>query len=339
MNLKSRPKHPLRRLGAAVFGVALLLVYGTLGYVLIEHYSVLDGLFMTVITVTTVGYEEVHKLDAAGEIFTISVIIFGVGGFLYTFSVLVEAISSGNYREYRRLRKLEATIRELSDHVIVCGYGRTGTQVVKELQALRQPYVVVEINDAPLADAVRANEPHIVGDATSGEVLEAAGIDRARALVCAVDSDERAVYIVLTARSLNSDIYIVARSGHTGAHSKMRRAGADRVVNPYLLSGERLAALAMQPAVVDALDMVRSGVAATMRIEEMMVSPGVVATDAAALRRSGSTLLALGHDDGSMVVGPIDTETVMANDIVVAMGTREQLNTLATMLRPAVPVR
>ncbi len=323
----------------ALAGLLALLVYGTVGFVVIEGYSVLEGIFMTLITVTTVGYEEVHQLDAAGELFTISVIVFGVIGFLYTFGVLVEAISSGTYREFRRVRRLEATVSGLRDHVIVCGFGRTGRQVIKELDALSQSYVVVEMNESPMVDLLRDNHPYVPGDATADDILKAAGIDHARALVCAVDTDERAIYIVLTARSLNPDLYIVARSSYVEAHAKLRRAGADRVVSPYLLSGERLAALAMQPAVVDALDMVRSGVAATMRIEEMVVAPGSKTLHAAELRTAGATLLALGHDDGSLVVGPIDSEVVHANDIVVAMGTREQLNTLASMLRPSTVVR
>ena len=326
---------PGRRLILALVGLLVLLAYGTAGYVLIERWSFLDALFMTVITVSTVGFEEVHRLNAAGEVFTISVIAFGVIGFLYTFGVLVELLSSGYWEHHRRARRVQRRLDDLRDHVIVCGYGRTGRQAGIELAQSQQPFVVIEWNPDGLASVEQDRVLHVLGDASSDEVLGRAGIRRARALISAVDSDERNVYIVLTARSLRPDLYIVARSSHPDSADKLRRAGADRVVSPYTLSGRRMAALAMQPAVVDTFDLLVGGADISMRVEELVVgADGGKGRTAADLRRSGAVLLALRSGDGALRVGPGDDEILRPDDIVVAMGTRDQLITLAATLGP-----
>jgi len=317
----------------------VLLAYGTVGYMLIEHWSFLDGLFMTVISITTVGYNEVHQLDTAGEVFTITVILFGVLGFLYTFAAIVDLLSSSRWRDYRRAKKLENAVTSLHDHVIVCGYGRTGKQVVEELKQSDHPYVVIEQNPEPLENVIRNNEPHVVGDASSDEVLQNAGIEKARALVSVVDSDQGNVYIVLSARSLNPHLYIVSRSSYPESFAKLQRAGADRVVSPYTLSGSRMAGLALRPNVVDALDMVLTGAGTGVRIEEMVVGASAGKLAARDLRRSGATLLAVGSAQGELIVGPKDEEPLAPNDLVVAMGSRDQLRALATALGPRNAVR
>ena len=316
-------------------GLLALLIYGTAGYMLLERYPFLDALFMTVITVSTVGFEEVHRLDAAGEGFTISVIAFGVIGFLYTFGLVVELLSGGEWQRYRRARRVQRQLDDLRDHVIVCGYGRTGRQAVLELTQSQQTFVVIEWNPDGLASVEQDRVLHVLGDASNDEVLERAGIRRARALISAVDSDERNVYIVLTARTLRPDLYIVARSSHPDSAEKLRRAGADRVVSPYTLSGRRMAALAMQPAVVDTFDLLVGGADTSMRVEELVVGADAgKGRTAADLRRSGAVLLALRSGDGALRVGPGDDEALHPDDIVVAMGTRDQLTALAAALGP-----
>jgi voltage-gated potassium channel len=323
---------PLRGFLPAFVALLVVIGYGTAGYMLVERFGLLDALFMTVITITTVGYEEVHHLDAAGQGFTISLIIFGVAGFLYTFGVLVDQLTSGGWREFRRYRRMDSQLRALRDHVIVCGYGRTGRQVVSEIREKGIPYVVVEMNPDPLEDVRRNREPHIVGDAASDEVLHEARIERARALVSAVDSDERNVYIVLTARSLNPTLFIVARSSYPDSIPKLERAGADRVVSPYTTTGRRMAALALQPAVVVVIDMVtREG--GSMAIEELVV-PDSVRLTAGMLRRSGALLLAVRGAGGRLSVGLEDEAPLAPGDLLVVLGTPEQLTSLATTLTP-----
>jgi voltage-gated potassium channel len=231
---------------------------------------------------------------------------------------------------------VQRRLDSLRDHVIVCGYGRTGRQAGIELTQSQQPFVVIEWNPDGLANVEQDRVLHVLGDASDDEVLERAGIGRARALISAVDSDERNVYIVLTARSLRPDLYIVARSSHPDSAEKLRRAGADRVVSPYTLSGRRMAALAMQPAVVDTFELLIGGADSSMRVEELVVGAAAGrAHTAADLRRSGAVLLALRSGDGALRVGPGDAEVLRPDDIVVAMGTRDQLTALAAALAPA----
>lgn len=327
-------RHPLGRLWRPLAVLAAVLVYGTVGFMLIGGWSVLDALFMTVISITTVGYEEVHPLDARGEGFAISLIVFGVAGFLYTFGVIVEVLGSGRWQEYRRFRRMQDQLSRLRDHVIVCGYGRTGKQVVAELEQGGHSYVVVEMNPQPFDEVQRDRRPHVHGDAASDEILQQAGIERARALVSAVDSDERNVYIVLTARSINPRLFIVARSSYPDSMPKLHRAGADRVVSPYTLSGRRMAALALQPAVVDTIDMVMGGESTSMSIEELVVPAEASGLTAGALRRSGAILLAVRSSQGGLSVGPGDGHALQPADLLVAMGTRSQLDALADALRP-----
>ena len=228
---------------------------------------------------------------------------------------------------------MDRRLDQLHDHVIICGYGRTGTRIASEVRAKGVPYVVIEMNPEPLESVRAAGEPLLVGDAASDEVLQHAGIARARSLVSAVDSDERNVYIVLTARSLNPQLFIVARSSFPDSVAKLERAGANRVVSPYTTSGTRMAALAMQPAVVDVLDIVAGGTTTT--IEELVVPPDAEGRlTAAALRRSGATLLAVRSTDGRMHVSPPDSYALQADDVVVAMGVRAQVDALANSLRP-----
>jgi voltage-gated potassium channel len=228
---------------------------------------------------------------------------------------------------------MQDQLERLRDHVIVCGYGRTGKQVVAELEQGRHRYVVVEMNPHPLGEVQRDRRLHVEGDAASDEVLARAGIDRARALVSAVDSDERNVYIVLTARSINPKLFIVARSSYPDSLAKLRRAGADRVVSPYTLSGHRMAALALQPAVVDTIDIVLAE-GGRMAIEELVVPDGPGALTAGTLRRSGAVLLAVRSPQGALSVAPDDGHQLSADDLIVAMGTRAQLEALADALRP-----
>jgi voltage-gated potassium channel len=324
---------PLRGFVPALVALLAVVTYGTVGYVVVEHFSWLDGLFMTVITITTVGYEEVHHLDTAGQVFTITLIAFGVIGFLYTFGVIVEQLTSGRWQEFWRYRRMDSQLRSLRDHIIVCGYGRTGTQVVKDLEEAGCRYVVVEMNADPLEGVRRDGRLCVVGDAANDDVLHLAGIDHARALVSAVDSDERNVYIVLTARTMNPSLFIVARSSFPESVDKLQRAGADRVVSPYTTSGRRMAALALQPAIVDVIDMISSEGGA-MAIEELVVPQSAEGLTAGMLRRSGGLLLAARSVGGHLSVGPDDDSPIGPGDLLVVMGTPDQLTALASELSP-----
>ncbi len=244
-------ENPFARFRLPGVMLAVILLFGTLGYTFIEKWSWLDAMFMTVITISTVGYGEVHPLDTAGKVFTSVLILAGVGTMLYAFGVFAETLSEGHFLEFRRVRRLERKVSGLRNHFIVCGYGRTGTQVVGELEAQRQPYVVVD-NNADAIERLRSEDRlHIEADAASEAVLEAAGIQHARALISAVDSDERSVYITLIARALNPKLWIVARASQPASIRRLELAGANQAVSPYLMAGHRMAEMALDPSLKD----------------------------------------------------------------------------------------
>jgi len=316
----ARPRRPWRGFTPAVLGLTAALVYGTAGYMVVERYDLLD---------------EVRPLDAAGQVFTITLIAFGVLDFLYILGVIVEQLASGRWREWRRYQRVERDLAALRDHVIVCGYGRAGTQIGRELERGGHAFVVVEMNPDGMENVERDQRLCVQGDAATDAVLQRAGIERARALISAVDSDERNVYIVLTARSVNPGLFIVARSSYPDSVSKLQRAGADRVVSPYTEGGQRMAALAVQPALVDVIDTVL-GDGSPVTIEELLVPADVGSTTAGDLRTSGVTLLAV-RSHGVLTVGPDDDAPVGPGDLLIAVGDRDQLAALATTLSPIRP--
>jgi len=321
--------NPLRRFRLVGLGLVATLAVGTLGYRLIEGWSWLDSFFMTLITVTTVGYGEVHPLDMGGKVFTSVVIVGGVGTVLYAFGVLGEAIGGGQLATYSRRRRLERRLGRITGHVIVCAYGRVGSQVVRELERDGVDVVVIENNAGPVARLAAEDKLFLQADASSKDALERAGVDRARALVTAADSDERNVYVTLTARSLNPGLFIVARAGDPESIDRMRQAGADRVVSPYRMAAVRMADVTQRPAVVDALDSVRHG-SADLGIDEILVpsdSPLIRMPGALVEleRGSGAHVLALRRLDGELFTGPDGGIQPQAEDLLVLLGTRAEL--------------
>jgi voltage-gated potassium channel len=302
--------------------LGLSLAYGTFGYRLLESWNLLDAFYMTVITLTTVGFREVQPLDGGGQLFTISLILLGLVAVLSAVGAGTELLASGTLGKTVLERRTRKRMRVLRDHFVVCGYGRVGRAAAREL--VRDGASVVAID--PDRDATAALErdglPHLVADATEEEALVQAGIDRARGLVCAVDSDEVNVYITITARALNPALTIVARAAKPESVETLRRAGADRVVSPYGLSGTRMAFLSLRPAVVDFLDMVT--VAPDLRLEEIVVRPGSELAGktigAARSEYPGATILALKREGADLVASPGDSERLVTNDLVVVLG-------------------
>ena len=291
---------------------------------------------MTLTTVTTVGYEEVHPLGPAGRIFTMTVIVAGVGTVLYSIGIFGELVVEGHLASYARMRGMERRIADLRDHYIVCGYGRMGSQVTAEFAHLNTQFVVVDNNPTPLERLRASSILYVEGDATSDEALIAAGILRAKGLVSAVDSDERNVFITLTARALNPSLFIVARSSFPDSVEKLRRAGANQVVSPYLMGAHRMAALAVRPVAVDVLDTVLHGENIDLVVEEFMVPPssrmlGRTLGDSG-LRSAGANVLAVRKRSGQLRINPPDSLILESDDLLVAIGTREQVDAAERLL-------
>src|SRR5207244_241386 len=221
-----RTEHPLRRFPAAAVRLALVITVGVSGYMVIDGWSLLDSFYMVIITISTVGYSEVHAQGTAGRLFTSGLIVVGVGTMLYGFGVFAETLADNAFGRYRRDRQLQRDLNHLRDHFIICGYGRIGTQVVAEFEGPRVPYVAIAQQAQATGRVRREGRLHIEGDAAKEEILRQAGIERAKGLVSAVDSDERAVYIVLAARAFNPNLYIVARAGRPDSIRRLELAGA-----------------------------------------------------------------------------------------------------------------
>lgn len=319
----------MRRIQFALGAVLAVVVAGSAGYVVLG-YSVLDAFYQTVTTITTVGFREVHPLTTAGKIFTIALIIAGVGTALYAFSVVLESLVEGHLRQHFEGRRMERDIARMSGHAIVCGWGRVGRATATALAGQGTGVVVVDVNPQRVAEAAF---PALTGDVTDDEVLRKAGIMQARALVAAIDTDAENVYVTLSARSLRPDLVIIARARNEASEAKLLRAGATRVVNPQRIGGQRIAAAALQPNVVEFLDVVMHDASLEFRLEEVPVLAGsrldgTTLQEASAGEAAGALVLALRGHDGTFLTNPPMRTTVEAGSVLIAIGTRQQLSTL-----------
>jgi voltage-gated potassium channel len=329
--------HPLRRFALPGAALGLVLLYGTGGYLLIERWTLLDAFYMSVITITTVGYQEVHPLSPAGRLFTITVIAAGITSVLYALGVFIEVLSEGYLGVYRRERQMQRSIGALRDHFIVCGYGRTGSQIVREFERERVPYIAIDDNPEAVARLRNEGRLYIEADAASEEALKVAGIERARGLISAIDSDERAVYLTLAARALNPQLYILSRAGQSESARRLELAGAHRVVSPYEMAGRQLAELAIRPAVVDLMMTIHHG-QADIAVEELLVSPacpaiGKTLVEADLVSGSTARLLALRRADGSLYINPEGDLVLQEDDLIIALGTPDELALTAALVQ------
>jgi voltage-gated potassium channel len=229
------------------------VVYGTVGYMALEGWPFLDALYMTIITMTTVGFREVNELDTGGRLFTLTVVVLGVGTALIGISLLAAAIAEAELGGLTRRRRMAKRIEGLEEHFIVCAYGRVGRAAVRELQAAGVDFVVIDPKEELQERMERDGVPFMVDDPSLEPVLRRAKVEAARGLICAVDSDATNVFITLAARALNPDLFIVARASEPDSHDRLERAGADRVVSPYVSSGRHMVRMALDPTIVDLL--------------------------------------------------------------------------------------
>jgi voltage-gated potassium channel len=319
----------VRRTQLALLAVLAVVTAGSIGYIMLG-FSPLDAVYQTVTTITTVGFREVRPLGAAGKIFTIALIIAGVGTALYAFSVVLESLVEGHLRQHFERRRMERDIARMSGHTIVCGWGRVGRAVAVHLAGQGAAVVVVDIDPQRVADVAC---PALVGDVTDDEVLRKAGIMRARALVAAINTDAENVYVTLSARSLRPDLIIIARARTEASEPKLLRAGATRVVNPQRIGGQRIAAAALQPNVVEFLDVVMHDGSLEFRLEEVPVRAGSrlaghTLQEADAGEATGALVLALRGRDGTFLTNPPMRTPVEAGYILIAIGTQQQLSAL-----------
>jgi voltage-gated potassium channel len=316
--------------------VALLLSIfagGTIGYAVIEGWSPWDAFYMTVITVTTVGYREVHELSRTGEIFTVFLALGGVGTAFYTFTQLMALVVEGGMAShFRRLRRARM-INTIRDHFIVCGFGRIGSIVAREFKQQDVPFVVIEHDPKRFQDAVESGFLAIDDDASQEEVLKRAGIERARGLIAAVGTDAENVYTVLSARVLRPDLFIIGRAESGDSSRKLLRAGADRVISPYRIGAIQIAQTAIRPAVVDFVDLATSSENLELSMEEVTIAPqsslaNHSLVDANLRQRFGIIVVGIQREDSRMEFNPEPDTAIRPGDKLVVLGRPDSLKRL-----------
>ena len=314
-----------------------ITVVGVVGFIVIEGYSFLDALYMAVITLSTVGYGEVQPLSEAGKAFTVVLILFGLGFVLYTITTVATAVIEGSLIDFMKGRRMDRRIRELEGHVLVCGYGRVGMWAARALSAAGREIVVVDQDPARVRHATEKGLLAMEGDATEDEQLESAGLERAGALVCALDNDAENVFLAVTARGISRRLLIVARASDEKAEAKLRRAGADRVISLHELGGQRMAYSILQPAAFDFLDVFIRDEALDLRLHEFRVPKGSEVAgkalrDGRLRQDTGAIVIAIRRDGGKFDGNPDPGFVLAEGDELIALGREEQLARLHELL-------
>jgi voltage-gated potassium channel len=318
--------------------ILLIILIGTFGYMLIEDSSIIDALFMTVISITTVGFKEVFPLSAVSKLFTIFLIFGGVGLFLYFVSMITEAMVEGGMQTYLGRRNMEKKLADIKDHYIVCGFGRIGKVICKILHENNRSFIIIE-NDP---DEVKAIDElgYLVlnGDATNDDILIKAHINVARSLIAVTSSDADNVYIILSAKGLNQDIFILARSsGKPGAETKLLRAGANKVISPYDIGARRMAQSIVRPTVIDFIDLTVHHGELGLRLEELLVSEKATFVnktlmDSGIRQEHDLIVVAIKRNKGEMLFNPNPNTEILAGDILVVLGEHANIHGLEKKL-------
>jgi voltage-gated potassium channel len=316
----------------------LLLVAGTVGYQILEGLSAFDALYLTVITLTTVGYGDIHPHTAAGRTFTMFLLLGGVFTLLYAATEIIRGIVSGELRTALGRQRMERNLAGLRNHLIVCGYGRMGHLVGAHFAAGGLPFVVIDNQAESLADFQVPHGLALHGDATSDEVLRRAGVERARALITVTTSDADNLYITMSARLLNARLFIVARAEDERAEQKLLRAGADRVVSPYAIGGARMAQAVLRPTVVDFLELATRTEHLALQIEEVQIVAGsrlagTTLRDSQVRQDLGIMIVAIKKAAGEMLFNPPPDAAMQPGDILITLGPRPQLDRLERLAR------
>lgn len=326
-----------RRVRLAALVLVGVLTCGTVGYMLIEHWNLIDSLYMTAITITTVGFGEVASLDVAGRLFTMGLIAVGVAGIGYSVGTIVEFAVEGYLTGILGGRRMEKRIGALRDHQVVVGLGRVGSIVAQALADKGVPFVVVDSSEESLLAARDAGWLYVHGDATEEETLLHAGIASAKGLVTALDTDADNLFVALTARTLNPSLFIVARSSSVASEAKILRSGADRVLTPNVIGGRRMASMVLDPVVTDYLDVVMHGDRLEYKLESLVVAKdgrleGRSIREARVRTETGAYILAVLPSGGTLDTDPAADTVLRAGDSLIVLGTSAQLETLARLL-------
>jgi voltage-gated potassium channel len=325
-------KVSLGRIAGGVVWLAVVTCVGAVGFHSMEGWSWSDSFYMVFITLSTVGFGEVHPLSLAGRLWTIALLLGGVGVVAYTATMAVDFILEGRMTGIRRRRRMERQIQSMENHIIICGYGRVGRQIMEDIRAAGRDLVVIE-RDTP--EDEMEDIPHVVGSAEDESALLEAGIDRASGLVAAVDSDVMNVFITLTAKSLNPNIRIIARSGQPDTVRKLKQVGANRVVSPYTTSAQRMSHLALNPGTVDFYEFMSDPLGLNIQIQQMEVAAGSQLAGHSLreldLRRATGVLVVAVRSGAHSELNPDPGLVLTAGSILLVLGTEDQCRRLEEM--------
>lgn len=315
--------------------IALLILFtvfivGTIGFHFIEKWSFIDSFYVTVTTLSTVGYGDFTPRTAEGKFFTVFIIIFGVGTMFYSLVLMAETFVEARLRSLLGRGKLEKTIEKMNNHYIICGGGRIGFLICRELIAGKMPCVVIDNNPEVIQRAQDEGFICFKGDATQDKVLIAAGIKRAKGIVCVLPSDAENLYVILTAKELNQQIYIMSRSEEEESEHRLIRAGADRVMSPYTLGGMRMAMAILRPAMLDFIEITTRRQSLELRMEEISVCKGspiisLSLEESGIRQRYGLIIVAVKKDSGKMIFNPMANYIIAEGDRLIAMGEDENV--------------
>ncbi|MDA8098051.1 MAG: potassium channel protein [Nitrospiraceae bacterium] len=317
--------HLIRQLKISIAALAVLILAGTFGYMVIERWRFLDAFYMTIITISTVGYREVHELSDRGMIFTSVLIIFGVSVLWYSIGKFAQIMFEGQLESIIGRKNMEKQIESLKDHYIICGYGRIGSLICKEFSAKPLPFVIVENKEPVLEKLASEGYPFIRGNATEDETLLKAGIRRAKGLISVVTSDTENVYITLTARGLNPDLYILSRAGEEGSEVKLKRAGANKVISPYHIGGSRMAQAILRPNVVDFIEIATGRDRLDLQMEEISIPAhsycsGENILSSGFRKETGVIIVGIKKATGKMVFNPDSNTRLDGHDTLIVLG-------------------
>jgi voltage-gated potassium channel len=328
----------MRKIIFLIVPLLVLMFCGTFGYMLLENTSFVDGLYLTVITITTVGYGDIVPIHPAGRLFTIFLVFSGVGYVMYLFSKITEAMVEGGLQKIVERRKMHKKIAKMRDHYIVCGFGRIGKEISLILQENSRPFVVIERDEEIIKHIERSQYIKLMGEASDDDILLEAGIKRARGLIAVVSSDADNLYITLTARELNPDLFILSRSsGIPGVSRKLTRAGASRVISPYAIGARRMAQIIVRPTVMDFIDLAMQAGELGLRMEELLVSDNAFFVDKtlmeSGLRKKYDVIVvAIKRGDEPMMFNPKPNARIQPGDILIVLGDCNQITALEKVI-------
>ena len=327
-----------RNLIFATIMLTLIVSMGTAGYMILEKWNFLDSLYMTVITLTTVGFGEVHPVNDQGRILTMTILVSGLGVVGYLIGTLTQIVVEGQLLRIMGRKKLERKIEKLKDHIIICGYGRVGRIICEEIYRSKPTALVVIDSDSTVTAKIEEDgHLYLLGDATEERFLLRAGIRKAKGLATALDSEADNVYITLTAKGLNPNLYIIARAGRIGSEKKLLQAGANHVVSPHQIGGYRMAQALLRPSVTEFIDFATHDPNTGMGMEEIPVRPNsklsdVALVDSGIRKNLDLIIVAIKKADGKMLFNPASHTTIQIGDTLIALGLRSSLIKLEQLL-------